>query len=242
MRKLTYLLITGLVLVALAACGGNENSSNDKKQEDTKTEEKAGEQKQPEVDKVDADKVMATVNGTEITGEDFNPVYENNQMQYVQMGQEVPKEQLEQMKKQIVDSLVGQELILQDAKDKGYEASEEQVDKELKGVKEEFENEDQFKEALKKNDMSVKELRKQLADNVLYSTYVEKEIKVDEVSEEDMKKSYEKAKEQGGSEEMPAYEDVKPQIKESLEKEQLGKKMQELVEKLKKDADVKTNV
>lgn len=242
LRKLTYLLITGLLLVVLAACGGNENSSNDKKQEDTKTEEQAGEQKQPEVDKVDADKVVATVNGTEITGEDFNPVYTQNQMQYVQMGQEVPKEQLEQMKTQIVESLVGQELILQDAKDKGYEATEEQVDEELKGVKESFESEDQFKAALKENDMKVEELREQLANNVLYTTYVEKEIKVDEVTEEEMKESYDKAKEQGSSEEMPAYEDVKPQIKEGIEKEKQGKKMQELVEKLKEDAEVEMNV
>ncbi|WLR61224.1 hypothetical protein [Guptibacillus hwajinpoensis] len=88
MRKLTYLLITGLLIVVLAACGGNEESSNDKKEEDTNTEEqaKSGEQEQPEVDKVDADKVVATVNGEEIKGEDFNALYSQSQMQYVQMG------------------------------------------------------------------------------------------------------------------------------------------------------------
>ncbi len=141
MRKLTYLLITGLLLVALAACGGNEDSSNDKKKDDTKTEEQAGDQKQkqPEVDKVDADKVVATVNGEEIKGEDFNALYSRSQMQYVQSGQEVPKDQLDQMKKQVAESMVGQELILQAAQDEGIKASDKQIEEELANVKEGFE-------------------------------------------------------------------------------------------------------
>ncbi|WP_347548857.1 SurA N-terminal domain-containing protein [Pseudalkalibacillus hwajinpoensis] len=242
LHKLTYLLITGLLLVVLAACGGNEESSNDKTKEDTKTEEKSGEQKQPEVDKVDADKVVATVNDKEIKGEDFNALYSQSQMQYVQTGQEVPKEQLKQLKTQVAESMVGQELILQDAKDKGYEASDEQVKKELASLKEGYESEEKFEAALKKSDMSEEDLKKEIAKNIQYTTYIDKEIKVDEVTEEEMKKYYEQAKEQGKSKEMPAYEDVKPQIKKGLEGEQKQKKTQELIEKLKKDADVKINI
>ncbi len=244
MRKLTYLLITGLLLVALAACGGNEDSSNDKKKDDTKTEEQAGDQKQkqPEVDKVDADKVVATVNGEEIKGEDFNALYSQSQMQYVQMGQEVPKDQLDQMKKQVAESMVGQELILQAAQEEGIKASDKQVEDELANVKKGFEDEKKFEEALKKSDMTMEELKKEIEKNVQYTQYIDKEIKVDEVTEKEMKEYYDKAKEQGSSEEMPAYEDVKPQIKEGLESEQKKKKTQELIDKLKKDADVKINV
>ena len=244
MRKLTYLLITGLLLVALAACGGNEDSSNDKKKDDTKTEEQAGDQKQkqPEVDKVDADKVVATVNGEEIKGEDFNALYSRSQMQYVQSGQEVPKDQLDQMKKQVAESMVGQELILQAAQDEGIKASDKQIEEELANVKEGFEDEKKFEEALKKSDMTKEELKKEIAKNVQYTQYIDKEIKVDEVTEKEMKDYYDKAKEQGSSEDMPAYEDVKPQIKEGLESEQKKKKTQELIDKLKKDADVKINV
>ena len=244
MRKLTYLLITGLLLVALAACGGNEDSSNDKKKDDTKTEEQAGDQKQkqPEVDKVDADKVVATVNGEEIKGEDFNALYSRSQMQYVQSGQEVPKDQLDQMKKQVAESMVGQELILQAAQDEGIKASDKQIEEELANVKEGFEDEKKFEEALKKSDMTKEELKKEIAKKVQSTQYIDKEIKVDEVTEKEMKDYYDKAKEQGSSEDMPAYEDVKPQIKEGLESEQKKKKTQELIDKLKKDADVKINV
>ncbi|MGB8001031.1 MAG: SurA N-terminal domain-containing protein [Anaerobacillus sp.] len=244
MRKLTYLLITGLLLVALAACGGNEDSSNDKKKDDTKTEEQAGDQKQkqPEVDKVDADKVVATVNGEEIKGEDFNALYSRSQMQYVQSGQEVPKDQLDQMKKQVAESMVGQELILQAAQDEGIKASDKQIEEELANVKEGFKDEKKFEEALKKSDMTKEELEKEIAKNVQYTQYIDKEIKVDEVTEKEMKDYYDKAKEQGSSEDMPAYEDVKPQIKKGLESEQKKKKTQELIDKLKKDADVKINV
>ncbi len=243
LRKLTYLLITGLLIVVLAACGGNEESSNnDKKQDDTKTEEKAGEQKQPEVDKVEKDKVVATVNGKEIKGEDFNALYSQSQMQYVQMGQEVPKDQLKQMKKQVAESMVGQELILQAAQEEGIKASDDKINEELENVKKGFEDEKKFEEALKKSDMTMDDLKKEIAKNIQYTKYIDQEIKVDEVSEKEMKEYYEKAKEQGSSEEMPAYEDVKPQIKEGLEGEQKNKKTQELIDKLKKDADVKINI
>ncbi len=242
LRKLTYLFITGLLIVVLAACGGNEESSNDKKQEDTKTEEKAGEQEQPEVDEVDADKVVATVNDKEIKGEEFNALYTQSQMQYVQMGQEVPKDQLDQMKKQVAESMVGQELILQAAQEEGIKASDDKVKEELENVKKGFEDEKKFEAALKESDMTMEDLEKEIAKNIQYTKYIDQEIKVDEVSEKEMKEYYEKAKEQGSSEEMPAYEDVKPQIKEGLEGEQKNKKTQELIDKLKKDADVKINI
>ncbi len=244
LRKLTYLLITGLLIVVLAACGGNEESSNDKKEEDTNTEEQAqsGEQEQPEVDKVDADKVVATVNGEEIKGEDFNALYSQSQMQYVQMGQEVPKDQLDQMKKQVAESMVGQELILQAAQEEDIEASDDKIKEELAGIKEGYEDEKKFEAALEQSDMTMEDLEKEIAKNIQYTTYIDQKIEVDEVTEEEMKEYYDQAKEQGTSEEMPAYEDVKPQIKKGLEDEQKSKKTQELVEKLKEDADVKINI
>lgn len=245
LRKLTYLMITGLLLVALAACGGNEESGS-KKNEENKTEQKSGQEdskkSQPEVDKVKEDKVVATVNGEEIKGEDFNALYSQNQMQYHQMGQEVSKEQLEKMKKQVAESMVGQELILQAANDKGYEASEKQVEEELAALKEQYGDEEKFKSALKESGMTLEELKKEIAKNVQYSAYIEKEIKVDEVTEEEMKQYYEQAKEQGSSEKMPAFEDVKDQIKQGLESEKKQKKTQQHIEKLKEDADIKINV
>ncbi len=103
-------------------------------------------------------------------------------------------------------------------------------------------DEKKFEEALKKSDMTKEELKKEIAKKVQSTQYIDKEIKVDEVTEKEMKDYYDKAKEQGSSEDMPAYEDVKPQIKEGLESEQKKKKTQELIDKLKKDADVKINV
>ncbi|WP_270180012.1 SurA N-terminal domain-containing protein [Alkalihalobacillus sp. CinArs1] len=245
MKKLTYLMITGLLLVALAACGGNEeskgNSENNTEQKSAEGKE-GSEQSQPEVDKVEEDKVIATVNGEEIKSEDFNALYTQNQMQYHQMGQEVSEEQLTKLKKQVAESMVGQELILQAANEKGYEASEKQVEEELASLKEQYGDEKKFEAALKESGMTLDELKKEIAKNVQYSAYVDKEIKVEEVTEEEMKQYYEQAKEQGNSEEMPKYEEVKDQIKEGLEGEKKQKKQQEHIEKLKEDADIKINV
>ncbi|MCA0986758.1 SurA N-terminal domain-containing protein [Guptibacillus algicola] len=247
MRKLTYLMITGLLLVALAACGGNEESESKNKENDTEQKSaEAGEgdskQSQPDVDEVKADKVVATVNGEEIKGEDFNALYTQNQMQYHQMGQEVSEEQLSEIKKQVAESMVGQELILQAANEKGYEASEKQVEEELADLKEQYGDEKKFETALEESGMTLDELKKEIGKNVQYTSYVEEEIRVEEVTEEEMKQYYDQAKEKGSSEEMPAFEEVKSQIKKGLESEKKKKKTQEHIEKLKEDADIKINV
>ncbi len=240
-------MITGLLLVALAACGGNEeseskNNENDTEQKSAEAGKEDSKQSQPDLDKVKEDKVIATVNGEEIKGEDFNALYTQNQLKYHQMGQDVSKEQLTKLKKQVAESMVGQELILQAANEKGYEASEKQVDEELASLKEQYADEKKFKAALDESGMSLDELKKEIAKNVQYTSYVEKEIKVEEVTEEEMKQYYEQAKEKGSAEEMPAFEKVKPQIKKGLESEKKKKETQQHIDKLKEDAKIKINV
>ncbi|PAC67001.1 peptidylprolyl isomerase, partial [Enterobacter cloacae] len=100
------------------------------------------------------------------------------------------KEGAKAVKKQTIDALVGQELILQDAEKKGYKATDKQVDKQLKEEKKQFKDNAQFEEALKKSGLTMDQLKSDIAESIKYSQYVDKEIKSASVSEKDVKAYY----------------------------------------------------
>ncbi|MFB4474156.1 SurA N-terminal domain-containing protein, partial [Oceanobacillus caeni] len=124
MKKIMLTLLTGLMAVALVACGGNEEGKEDKNDNKAKTEEQQKEQekqmeemqKKLDAQHVDEKKTVAIVNDNEILGSDYNSTLASIQQQMLQMGQDpTSKEALEQVKDQTIDSLVGQTLLLQDA-------------------------------------------------------------------------------------------------------------------------------
>ena len=89
------------------------------------------------------------------------------------------------------------------------------------------------------------ELKTQIAENIKYTNYVEKEIKVDEVTEDEMKKFYDQYASQQGQDQAkdaPKFEDVKPQIKTQLEQQKKQEKLVQHVEDLKKNAKIDVKI
>ncbi|TLS38915.1 SurA N-terminal domain-containing protein [Pseudalkalibacillus caeni] len=261
MKKLSYLVVTACFVLLLAACGGNEESEGAKgNQEGNKQEQQDSQgnkqdqqkqakeiQKKMEEQQVDEDKTVAIVNKEEIKGSKYNSLLSQNQMQYHQMGQDPTSEKIAgQLKKQVLDTLVGQELLLQEANSKGYEASSDKVEKQINDLKEQYGGEDAFNKALEKNNLTKEDLKQQISQSLMIETYVDKEIKTDDVSEKEMKEYYEQIKAQSSSQsnqqEIPPYEEVKEKIKQQLESEQQQEKLQTKVDELKKDADIEIKI
>ncbi len=248
-----YGLIAAVFAIALTACGGNEESKEGKdsnkqnageKTEQTEDQAKQMEEmkKKLEKQKVEEDKVVVLVNDTEIKGTEYNRFLEQYQMQYQQMGQDpTSKETAKKMKDQIINSMVDYEIVLQEAEKKGYEASEEKIDKQFEDFKGQFKDEKKYQEALKQYDLTEKELKQEIAESIQYTTFVEKEISVDEVSEKQIKDYYNKMKEAQGDK-APKYEEVKDHIKTQLENQEKQKKVTEIVKELKKDADITVKI
>lgn len=248
-----YGLIAALFAIALTACGGEEESKD--KGKDTENKQNAGEkteqpqQQDPEKMKkkleeqhVEKDKVVVTVNDTEIKGTDYNRLLERSQMQYQQMGQDPTKEETaKKLKDQVINSMVEYEIILQEAEKKGYEASAEKVDKQFKDFKGNFKDDKKYQEALKQYDLTEEELKKEIAKGILYTTYVEKEISVEEASEKEIKEFYDNLKQAQGDK-APKYEEVKGHIKTQLEDQKKQEKLKKVVKELKKDADIKVHI
>jgi hypothetical protein len=255
MKKVMLPLITGLMAVVLAACGGNEESKEAKTEDKSKTAETDQQQEQQkqmeemqkklEEQQVDEKKTVAIVNDKEILGSDYNGVLQSTQGQMQQMGQDPSsKEAAEQVKKQTIDSLVGQTLLLQEADKKGYKASDEEIKKQLDETKKQFKTEKEFESALKKSGMDMKTLETQIADDIKFRQYIEKELPTDKITDEEIQQSYDQYAEQGKSsgQEVPKLEEVKPQIEQSLEQQKQQEKLAQQVEELKKNAKIEIKI
>jgi len=251
MNKMMFTLITGLMAVVLAACGGNEESKEAKNDDKAKTAETDQQkeqqklmeemQKKLEAQQVDEKKTVAIVNDKEILGSDYNSILATIQGQMQQMGQDpTSKEAAEQVKTQTIDSLVGQTLLIQDADKKGYKASEADINKQLDETKKQFKTEKEFEAALKKSGMDIKTLETQIADDIKFKQYVEKELPAGEITDEEIQKTYNQYAEQGKSngQEVPKLEEVKPQIEQSLQQQKQQEKLAQQVEELKENAKI----
>ncbi len=276
MKKwLSGLSITAAMLV-LGACGGGdesaENTEDTQKQEESQEEtasksseeEKgaqggkeqgsAGEQpKMPEPDLEGIPDVVAEVNGEEVTKEEFTQAYEG-QFQQVAMQQQMAGKEVNQdeMKKQVADSMVSQELLIQETENRDISASEDEINETLDGIvkQNKMKSQDEFFKALEEQGgMSKDEVMSQLETRVKMDKLIAEEAGDVQPSDEELKEIYDKQKEQmaqmqgeEGGQEMPSFEEMKPQLKEQVVMQKKSEAAQKLSKELKEKSDVTVNL
>jgi hypothetical protein len=258
-NKWKLAMLAGILSLGLAACSDNEENAEEAENNSNETEEQTEEQadqaaqmeemqKKLEEQHVEEDKTVAVVNEEEIKGEAYNSLLSDSQMSYQSMGQDPTSEEIAaQLKESTIDSLIGQTLLLQQAEEKGYEADDEEIQQEIATLKEGYEDEAQFEEVLKSSGLTLEELEAEVAKNIQYTAYIENELTVEEVKEEDVKAYYDQIVEQNsGSEEaaaqIPEYEEVKDRIKEDLERQKTQEVLAAEVEKLRENASIEVKI
>lgn len=210
-------------------------------------------QAMPEPDLEGIPEVVATVNGEGISGDDFTGVYESRfqqmAMQAQMSGEEIDQDQL---KKQTVDSMVGSELLVQDAQDKGHEATDEDVDKLLKEAAEaqQLGSVDKLLAAYEEQGLSEEQVRSDARKQVLMTASIEK-IDVPKPTEEELKALYDQAAAQpqgdqdgqgGAPAETPSYEELKPQLEQQVTAQKQDDAILKRMKELKEDADVEVRI
>src|SRR5699024_6269935 len=147
-------------ILLLSACG------DDKEEEATEDGEEM-ELPEPSVD--DVPDVVAEVNGEEILKDEFVDTYTslfmNEAMQAQLSGAEVDEEEL---KLNVVEGMIGNELLTQKAEEKGYEAEDEDVDEILDNLVEQngLETTEDLFSALEEQGLDEEEVRTQLSMQV----------------------------------------------------------------------------
>ncbi|WP_226658631.1 SurA N-terminal domain-containing protein [Pseudalkalibacillus hwajinpoensis] len=239
MRKyLSLLLIVGVLL--LAACSNNNEATNEEAaSEDSATMET---QKELEAMKVEEDKVVATVNDKEIKGKDYNSMLVQTQLRYTMSGEDPSDSEVaKSIEQEVMDNLIGQELLLQKAKEEGFKASDKEVETELEQIKAQFDGEDELKKALEGQGMTLEQLESQYADIVVVDKFVKEKIGTPDVSEKEVQAFYDEQFSKD-AENPPSFDEMKDRIKDYLVEKKTQEKVQEMKAELMKKAEVKENL
>lgn len=207
-------------------------------------------QQPQEADVSDVPEVVATVNGTEITKDDFVQTYQSQYQQMAmqqQAGGQAPDE--EQLKTQVAEQLVNNELLRQGAEDAGIKASDKDIDTTLDEIAKQsgLGSGDEVVSALEQQGISAEQVRQDAASQFAITTYIEQEADIAEPSDEELKAQYDAMVEQqsaagGSAEEVPSFEEMKDQLAQQATMQQQNEAATEIAGKLRESGDVTINV
>ena len=134
---------------------------------------------------------VALVNGTVITKNEFEREMSAALRQVMSTGRQINPSQLPEFRKQVLESLIGQELIFQDSRKKGIKIEESVINEQLDKIKQGFPDEEAFKSALEKSKTSEDILRSNLRKKISVQTYIDQEItNSTKIPEKDVKSFY----------------------------------------------------
>lgn len=138
-----------------------------------------------------AEEKVADVNGTAITHRELNREIKIFKDRLARRGDQISDIQLEAVKPKILESLVEQELLLQESRKKGVTVLPEEVEKQFSTVRNRYPTKEKFIEAITRIDLTEDELRKKISKVFAINLFVNTQI-VDKitVTEEDTKSYY----------------------------------------------------
>ena len=139
-----------------------------------------------------SDVTVATVNGTAITQDDFDIEMERVRSQFARQGRQLNESQLANMKRGLLETLINRELLYQESQKRGVKIVDKEVDDQVDIVKKRFPNENEFKAALLKMNISEAELKSQIRESMAIQLFIDKflvhEVKVAEAEVKDFYK------------------------------------------------------
>ncbi len=127
-------------------------------------------QKQLSKDKV------AVVNGSVITRTDFDAEISRIHRQFRSMEQPLSSIRLAEIRKEVLEKLIGSELLYQTSQKKGITVNEAAINKQLTALKKRFPSEAEFNKALNKMNLSEAAIKSQLERSMIIKEFVDKEF------------------------------------------------------------------
>ncbi|UMZ73121.1 SurA N-terminal domain-containing protein [Natranaerofaba carboxydovora] len=140
--------------------------------------------------------VAAVVNGEEISESDISNELDQQAMMQEMQGMEVTDEQREQMRQDVIESMISREILFQKALEEGFEPDEEFIQEQMGEIEAQFESEEQFNEALEEEGLSKEELESMVSEDSKVSAFIESFRDEVEVTEEELKEVYDQQIEQ----------------------------------------------
>lgn len=147
-----------------------------------------------------AKKYVAIVNGEGIPRDKFEKFYKRVEGYYIQMLQSSPEDprfqkMMAQLRSQLLQNMIVQTLLLQDARNKKIEIGPEEIDAHISAIKNKH-GEQVFQSALQQQGMTEEEYKKELSEQMMISKLRDEITKDITVTDEEVKNYYDTHKEE----------------------------------------------
>lgn len=199
----------------------------------------------PEPDVDDVPDVVATVNGTDLTGEDFTTLYQVQFQQMAMQAQMTGEEpDQEQLRGQTLNAMIDSELLVQDAQERGYEATDDDVNNVLEQTAEsnQMSSVDELLDQYAEQGITEDQLRNDAQTQLLVEELIENDIEVAEPTDDEVEALYEQMS--AGADEGNDYslDEIRPELETQIRNQNQSQAVGAHVEDLREDADVQTNM
>ncbi|RSD28463.1 SurA N-terminal domain-containing protein [Mesobacillus subterraneus] len=226
-RIFTGVLLLSIAVLVLGACSKDSSKGN--------------------AEKANKEDLVATVDGEGITKQEYNKELDAMKANYEQQGMpadEMDSEMKEQLEKSVLDQMINAELLLQTADKDGISVEQKEVDAELENIKSNFEDEKQFEEALKKNELTEDDLKAQLKKQMTVTKYLDSKIGKVEASDEEVQALYDQYKQHAASQEQEPeeLEKIKPQLEQQILSQKKDEQISKFVEDIRKKNEDKIKI
>lgn len=187
---------------------------------------------------------VAQVNGESISKQEFQEQLEMVKTSYQQEGQDLNTEEnqdrLEQVKQQLLDIMIDNVILRQKAEEQGITVDSQVLEEQIKGIKSQFNNEKEYQQALEEHGLTESDLEEDISNEMLIEKYLKNEISESDlaVSKSEINNYYEQLKAQYPEGEAPAIEELEPQIVDFLTQQKHQNAKNELLERLRTEADI----
>lgn len=208
MRNRVLLFLALLLIPAMAFAGGRQEEGSDQAQQtdaemETQTAEPSSEgasegasdtDSEPgtRIDTTDSGEAVASVNGVAILREDYETAVEQTRLRFAQQGRNISDTEMESFRTEILDQLIAEELLYQEALRQGLEPEEQAVESQLQQMRSQFETDEQWQQALASNNTTEEDLRIQIERNSVIQQVVTDAVgDSTQVSQQEIQEFYE---------------------------------------------------
>ena len=119
---------------------------------------------------------VAIVNGTAITQNAFDRELRDIQKRLVKMGKAVNDDQLQEIKKEVLEALIDRELLYQESLNSGIKVEDNVIDEQFTSLKNRLPSEDEFNNAMKDMNLSKEELTTQMRHDLAIQQFIQKKF------------------------------------------------------------------
>ncbi len=181
--------------------------------------------------------IVATVNGVELSREEFDAQFQQARETYLQQGTDVNDAQfVSQLETQVLDQMIAGVLLRQEAEKSGIAVDNNEVETEMATIIESLGGLDVFNQQLVGANLSKEELEDDIKEQLLVSKYIDTQVSGDEtVTDEEARALYDQASAQ---QDMPPFEELEEQAKAEVLRQKQDQLIQTLVASLRESADI----